>query len=108
VVAVAATAPAMVMPQLNRLPSSATIMAPSSVTTVVLLMGSPCIGRTAFIRNTNAQRSFQKSQNLCNDWTQCALFQPNMRGLIMRSGCLWLLGVPIPIILLLWLITGHA
>jgi len=26
----------------------------------------------------------------------------------MRSGCLWLLGVPIPIIILLWLITGHA
>ncbi len=26
----------------------------------------------------------------------------------MRSGCLWLLGVPLPIILLLWLITGHA
>jgi len=26
----------------------------------------------------------------------------------MRSGCLWLVGVPIPIILLLWLITGHA
>ncbi len=27
---------------------------------------------------------------------------------IMRSGCLWLLGVPLPIIILLWLITGHA
>jgi len=26
----------------------------------------------------------------------------------MRSGCLWLLGVPIPIIILLWLLTGHA
>jgi len=26
----------------------------------------------------------------------------------MRSGCLWLLGVPIPVIILLWLITGHA
>jgi len=26
----------------------------------------------------------------------------------MRSGCLWLLGVPLPIILLLWLLTGHA
>jgi len=25
----------------------------------------------------------------------------------MRSGCLWLLGVPLPIIILLWLITGH-
>ncbi|MEJ1970506.1 MAG: hemerythrin domain-containing protein [Rhizomicrobium sp.] len=29
-------------------------------------------------------------------------------GIAMRSGCLWLLGVPIPIIILLWLITGHA
>jgi hypothetical protein len=27
---------------------------------------------------------------------------------IMRSGCLWLLGVPLPIIIILWLITGHA
>jgi len=26
----------------------------------------------------------------------------------MRSGCLWLLGVPLPIIIILWLITGHA
>jgi len=26
----------------------------------------------------------------------------------MRSGCLWLLGVPIPLIIILWLITGHA
>jgi hypothetical protein len=25
----------------------------------------------------------------------------------MRSGCLWLLGVPLPIIIILWLITGH-
>jgi len=25
----------------------------------------------------------------------------------MRSGCLWLIGVPIPIIILLWLLTGH-
>ena len=30
------------------------------------------------------------------------------RGDVMRSGCLWLLGVPLPIIILLWLITGHA
>jgi hypothetical protein len=30
------------------------------------------------------------------------------RGENMRSGCLWLIGVPIPIILLLWLLTGHA
>jgi hypothetical protein len=30
------------------------------------------------------------------------------RGLHMRSGLLWLIGVPIPIIIILWLITGHA
>jgi hypothetical protein len=27
---------------------------------------------------------------------------------IMRSLLLWLIGVPIPIIIILWLITGHA
>jgi len=26
----------------------------------------------------------------------------------MRSCILWLIGVPIPIIIVLWLITGHA
>jgi len=26
----------------------------------------------------------------------------------MRSCILWLIGVPIPIIIILWLITGHA
>jgi len=26
----------------------------------------------------------------------------------MRSCLLWLIGVPIPIIILIWLITGHA
>jgi len=26
----------------------------------------------------------------------------------MRSCILWLIGIPIPIIILLWLITGHA
>jgi hypothetical protein len=26
----------------------------------------------------------------------------------MRSGLLWLIGVPIPIIIILWLLTGHA
>jgi hypothetical protein len=25
----------------------------------------------------------------------------------MRSGLLWLIGVPIPIIVILWLISGH-
>jgi len=26
----------------------------------------------------------------------------------MRSALLWLIGIPIPIIILLWLVTGHA
>jgi len=26
----------------------------------------------------------------------------------MRSALLWLIGIPIPIILLLWLVSGHA
>jgi hypothetical protein len=30
-----------------------------------------------------------------------------MSGGSMRSCILWLLGVPIPIIILIWLVTGH-
>jgi len=26
----------------------------------------------------------------------------------MRSGLLWLIGIPLPIIIILWLVTGHA
>jgi hypothetical protein len=26
----------------------------------------------------------------------------------MRSMLLWLIGIPLPIILILWLVTGHA
>ncbi len=29
-------------------------------------------------------------------------------GTNMRSALLWLIGIPIPIIIILWLITGHA
>jgi len=31
-----------------------------------------------------------------------------LSGDFMRSCLLWLIGVPIPIIIILWLITGHA
>jgi len=35
--------------------------------------------------------------------------QPNFQGKIfMRSVLLWLIGIPLPIIIILWLITGHA
>jgi hypothetical protein len=29
-------------------------------------------------------------------------------GISMRSALLWLIGIPIPIIIILWLVTGHA
>jgi hypothetical protein len=29
-------------------------------------------------------------------------------GVSMRSVLLWLIGIPIPIIIILWLVTGHA
>jgi hypothetical protein len=29
-------------------------------------------------------------------------------GTNMRSVLLWLIGIPIPIIIVLWLVTGHA
>jgi hypothetical protein len=32
----------------------------------------------------------------------------DIEGFPMRSCLLWLIGVPIPIIIILWLITGHA
>jgi hypothetical protein len=32
----------------------------------------------------------------------------NHEGGNMRSALLWLIGVPIPIIIILWLVTGHA
>ncbi|MBL6852653.1 MAG: hypothetical protein ISS15_04075 [Alphaproteobacteria bacterium] len=33
---------------------------------------------------------------------------PTSSGTDMRSLLLWLIGVPIPIIIVLWLVTGHA
>jgi hypothetical protein len=31
-----------------------------------------------------------------------------MGGLYMRSVILWAIGIPIPIIIILWLVTGHG
>jgi hypothetical protein len=31
-----------------------------------------------------------------------------LREHAMRSALLWLIGIPIPIIIILWLVTGHA
>jgi hypothetical protein len=33
---------------------------------------------------------------------------PLLTGTFMRSILLWLIGIPLPIIILLWLFTGHA
>ena len=36
-------------------------------------------------------------------------YQPNtLLGGFMRSVLLWAIGIPLPIILILWLVTGHA
>jgi hypothetical protein len=32
----------------------------------------------------------------------------HITGIRMRSMLLWLIGIPIPIIIILWLVTGHA
>ena len=32
----------------------------------------------------------------------------NIMEVTVRSGLLWLIGVPIPLIIILWLVTGHA
>jgi hypothetical protein len=32
----------------------------------------------------------------------------NTQGITMRSILLWVIGIPIPIIIILWLLTGHA
>jgi len=34
--------------------------------------------------------------------------QQFLTGNLMRSILLWLIGIPLPIIILLWLFTGHA
>jgi hypothetical protein len=34
--------------------------------------------------------------------------QHRVGRIFMRSGLLWLIGIPLPIIIILWLITGHA
>ena len=35
-------------------------------------------------------------------------YQPDFKTrTTMRSGLLWLIGVPIPIIIIIWLISGH-
>jgi hypothetical protein len=36
------------------------------------------------------------------------LRQGTIWGFNMRSVLLWLIGIPIPIIIILWLVTGHA
>jgi hypothetical protein len=42
------------------------------------------------------------------DGAYLALYSGDSKGPVMRSLILWLIGIPIPIILLIWLLTGHA
>jgi hypothetical protein len=35
-------------------------------------------------------------------------YQPTHREDVMRSVLLWAIGIPLPIIIILWLVTGHA
>ena len=35
-------------------------------------------------------------------------YYPKFMEDIMRSMLLWVIGIPLPIILILWLVTGHA
>jgi hypothetical protein len=58
--------------------------------------------------------SCEKENHPAGCWLRRELGRPAARcefqvskELNMRSGCLWLIGVPIPVIILLWFITGH-
>jgi hypothetical protein len=35
-------------------------------------------------------------------------YLPVIREVFMRSILLWAIGIPLPIIIILWLVTGHA
>ena len=35
-------------------------------------------------------------------------YLPTAREMFMRSVLLWAIGIPLPIIIILWLVTGHA
>ena len=102
VVAVAAKAPAITTPQRKGFSSSATMVAVSSVRMAVLVMGLPPI------RAGRKQPKTRLGSRPCNASPISALGERNHGDIVMRSGCLWLLGVPLPIIIILWLITGHA
>jgi hypothetical protein len=43
-----------------------------------------------------------------NEFSSLALLNGFQPEIFMRSALLWLIGVPIPLIIILWLITGHA
>jgi hypothetical protein len=47
---------------------------------------------------------------LTEHWVTLRVAAPHIAhsGNIMRSVLLWFIGIPIPIIILLWLVTGHA
>lgn len=44
----------------------------------------------------------------CNEFPSVALLNRFHQEIFMRSVLLWLIGIPLPIIIILWLLTGHA
>ena len=51
----------------------------------------------------------------CRNFRHAELLRPSGNyladlpmGICMRSMLLWLIGIPIPIIIIIWLISGHA
>jgi hypothetical protein len=58
------------------------------------LAGEESLGFASTPRGTSRLQSGYLSQHLWEDF--------------MRSVLLWAIGIPIPIIIILWLVTGHA
>jgi hypothetical protein len=75
----------------------------------------------AHVSDAATRREPRRSGSACNQGTPRAIssapelqslpriISPDfMREHAMRSALLWLIGIPIPIIIILWLVTGHA
>jgi hypothetical protein len=64
-------------------------------------------------QKTGIRRATRRGENrnrgpLRNYDGDTPLEQQRKMGDLMRSALLWLIGVPIPIIIIIWLISGHA
>jgi hypothetical protein len=53
-----------------------------------------------------------RSSNRTHRWNRAGqgtfMLHQFLKGEPMRSVLLWLIGIPLPIIIILWLVTGHA